>query len=113
MQATLDYGFRSVKFDGCGIQRNISHYAELFNATGVPVLLESCGNGVSPADPFDPSRAFRDESGTIHCPMNSFRLSDDLHSVWHSILLNLNSTITFNSAGLTGPGCWGKVAKTS
>lgn len=107
VQATLDFGFRSVKFDGCGIQRNISHYAELFNASGVPVLLESCGNGMSPSDPFDPSRAFRDSSGTVHCPMNSFRLSDDLHGVWHSILLNLNSTIAFNGAGLTGPGCWG------
>ena len=45
VQATLDFGFESVKYDGCGIQRNISHWAELYNKTGKAVLLEDCGNG--------------------------------------------------------------------
>ena len=105
MQATLDFGFESVKYDGCGIERNITHFAALYNDTGVPVLIESCGNGGVGGN--NPSRAVREPSGKVSCPMNLFRLSDDLHPVWHSILLNLNSTMEFNSKGLTGPGCWG------
>lgn len=45
VQATIDYGFESIKLDGCGCVRNITLYSELFNATGVHVMLENCHNG--------------------------------------------------------------------
>jgi hypothetical protein len=31
--ATIDYGFESVKYDGGGVERNISHFALLYNRT--------------------------------------------------------------------------------
>jgi hypothetical protein len=70
-----------------------------YNQSGVPVLLEDCGNDF-------PMHAIRLADGTVDCPMNQFRCSDDLHPVWHSVVNNLNATRAFNGANLTGPGCW-------
>ena len=85
VNATIDFGFETIKVDGCGIEKNVSHFAALFNATGKAVLIEDCGNGV-------PLKAYRDDAGKLVCPMNMYRSSSDLHPVWHSVLNNLNST---------------------
>ena len=100
VNATIDFGFETIKVDGCGIEKNVSHFAALFNATGKAVLIEDCGNGV-------PLKAYRD-AGKLVCPMNMYRSSSDLHPVWHSVLNNLNSTRLYNGAHLSIPGCWGE-----
>eukprot|EP00051_Salpingoeca_urceolata_P019433 m.283926 g.283926 ORF g.283926 m.283926 type:complete len:431 (-) comp19421_c0_seq10:29-1321(-) len=99
VQATLDYGFSSIKLDGCGIEKNITLYSQLFNATGVPVMLENCHNG----NPTTPTRL---SDGSVDCPMNFFRSSTDIRPTFGSVLSNLESTIQFNGKNLTGPGCW-------
>ena len=40
-----DFGFDGVKIDSCGVQRNMTLYAELFNRTGRPILIENCHQG--------------------------------------------------------------------
>lgn len=97
--ATLDFGFGSIKLDSCGIQRNMTHYAHLFNLSGKAVMLENCHNG-------NPRVPIREIGDRVDCPMNLFRTSGDIRPQWGSILSNLVTTSTFN-AGLAGPGCWG------
>ena len=96
--ATIDFGFESVRLDGGSSERNMTHWALLYNRTGKAVLLEDCGNGF-------PAKAERDAAGKLNCPMNLYRSSVDVHGAWHSILNNLNSTVDFRD-GLSGPGCW-------
>lgn len=98
VQATLEYGFGSVKIDSCGNQRNMTNYALLFNRSGTPVMLENCHNG----NPFVPVREVGDG---VSCPMNFFRASGDIRPQWGSVLSNLMTTSAFN-AGLAGPGCY-------
>ena len=97
--AALEYGFGSVKIDSCGIQRNMTHWSQLFNRSGTAVMLEDCHNG----NPYHPVRVGGDR---VECPMNFFRTSADIRPQWGSILDNLMTTSEFN-AGLAGPGCWG------
>jgi hypothetical protein len=76
VQATLDYGFVSLKVDSCGGEKNFSRFAELFNSTKVPVLLENCHLG----------RATRAADGNVKCEMNLFRTSGDIRPTYGSIL---------------------------
>ena len=99
VKATLDFGFSSMKIDSCGIQRNMTNYARLFNQSGTSVMLENCHNG----NPYHPIREAGDR---VDCPMNFFRTSGDIRPQWGSVLSNLMTTAEFN-AGLAGPGCWG------
>lgn len=99
VKATIDFGFESIKLDGCGIQKNVTHYAALFNATGKRVLIENCHNG----NPTYPSRT---AAGAVDCPFNFFRSSTDIRPTYGSVLINLRSTSAYNDAGLTGPGCF-------
>lgn len=98
--ATIDFGFESIKLDGCGNQKNVTHYAQLLNATGKRVLIENCHNG----NPTYPSR--HEKTGKVDCPMNFFRSSTDIRPTFGSVLINLQSTSEYNGAGLTGPGCF-------
>lgn len=97
--ATIEFGFGSVKLDSCGIERNITLFAELFNRTGKSVMIENCHNG-------NPIVPIREGGDKVDCPMNFFRTSGDIRPQWGSILSNLMTTPTYNG-GLTGPGCWG------
>eukprot|EP00038_Savillea_parva_P009236 m.182183 g.182183 ORF g.182183 m.182183 type:complete len:444 (+) comp15463_c0_seq1:267-1598(+) len=99
VKATLDYGFTSIKLDGCGCVKNITLYAELFNASGVEVMLENCHNG-------NPTYPFASASGVVDCPMNFFRSSTDIRPTFGSILINLESVPQYNGNKLTGHGCW-------
>ena len=60
-----------MKIDSCGIQRNMSHFAYLFNLSGKAVMLEDCHNG----NPYHPIRKAGDR---VDCPMNFFRTSGDI-----------------------------------
>ena len=73
--ATIDYGFESVKYDGGSSEKNMTHWALLYNKTGKAVLLEDCNNG-------NPAQATI-EDGKLNCPMNLYRSSNDLHPNWH------------------------------
>ena len=99
VKATLDFGFESIKLDGCGVQKNVTHYAALFNATGKRVLIENCHNG-------NPTYPARTAAGNVDCPFNFFRSSTDIRPTYGSVLINLRSTSAYNDAGLTGPGCF-------
>ena len=38
----MDYGFDSIKLDGCGAQLDLYKYETLLNATGKAFLIENC-----------------------------------------------------------------------
>ena len=42
VDAVMDYGFDSIKLDGCGAQTDLTLYADLFNKTGKSILIENC-----------------------------------------------------------------------
>lgn len=73
-----------LKVDSCGVQKNVSEYAALFNTSGKgAVLLENCHEGT-------PSRDTK--TGSVTCNMNLFRTSGKflkLHCT--SVLSHLNS----------------------
>jgi hypothetical protein len=97
VQATLDFGFESIKIDSCSVDKNVQKMSDLINSTSEsPILIENCHNGA-------PSR---DKSGEVQCPMNLFRTSGDIRPTFGSILGNLDSVDRYNKDGLTGPGCW-------
>jgi len=89
--AVVSLGFDGVKLDGCGGERNISYWAQLFNQSGKPILLENCHNG-----PNEPNATW--------CPFNYFRTSDDIRPTYGSVVSNLNSIIAW--VKYVGPGCW-------
>lgn len=90
----MAYGFDSIKLDGCGAQRDLQLYADLFNATGKSILIENCHWG-----------------GTVPnatwCPWNYFRTSGDISASYDSVVGNLQTTIQWAKSGLSKPGCWG------
>ena len=46
--------------------------------------------------------------GELACPMNLFRVSDDIKANWAAVLRNVHATIPFANAvhPMSGPGCW-------
>eukprot|EP00054_Salpingoeca_dolichothecata_P036407 m.274035 g.274035 ORF g.274035 m.274035 type:complete len:320 (+) comp66966_c0_seq1:320-1279(+) len=100
VQATLDYGFESIKLDACGVEKNMTLFAQLFNETGIPVMLEDCWNG----GPYYPQATTT--PGKVFCPMNFFRFTADIMATFGSITNNLHLTNHWNENKLTGPGCF-------
>lgn len=83
-------GQDGVKIDSCGVQRNMTLYAELFNQTGKPILIENCHQGQNFPDGGDP-----DQMGPGWCPYNFFRTSGDIINVWDRVIENLLSVEKF------------------
>ena len=70
VQALVEYGFDGAKVDGCGPDPNITRWAELLNATGLPLVLENCNDGASrPGVGVGPGH---------FCPFNTFRTTEDI-----------------------------------
>ncbi len=92
--ATIEFGFDSIKLDGCGAERDLDMFAGLFNASGKSILIENCHWG-----------------GTVPnatwCPWNFFRTSGDIEASYGSMVGNLQTTIQWAKSGLSQPGCWG------
>jgi alpha-galactosidase len=100
VQSTVDFGFDSIKLDGCGEFRDLDKYARLFNASGRRVSIENCHwGGTVPSFNAD---------GSLHCPWNWFRTSGDIRNTWDSMLRNLATTTKFQDLEkpLAGRGCW-------
>jgi len=91
--ATIEFGFDSIKLDGCGQERDLTQFADLFNASGKSILIENCHWG-----------------GTVPnatwCPWNYFRSSGDITASYASMVGNLQTTIQWAKSGLSQPGCW-------
>jgi alpha-galactosidase len=93
VKALVGYGFDSVKLDGCGLQLDLSLWANLINQTGKAILIENChwGNTVPTKD---------------YCPWNYYRTSGDVRASYDSVLSNLMTTVPFATKNLSTPGCW-------
>ena len=91
--ALIEFGFDSVKLDGCGAQRDLNVWADLMNKSGKAIMIENCHWG-----------------GTVPnatwCPWNFFRTSGDVRASYGSIVGNLQTTVQWATKGLSRPGCW-------
>eukprot|EP00041_Stephanoeca_diplocostata_P027458 m.754988 g.754988 ORF g.754988 m.754988 type:complete len:449 (-) comp23179_c0_seq7:327-1673(-) len=120
--AIHDLGWDGVKIDGCGPSHNLQEWADLLNATGGTIwkdegyMIENChdntsGSGGQPGTPAHPGFPYWEngiEGGTLHCPMNFWRVSGDINSAWESVMGNLQHTTPFQNAShpIAQPGCW-------
>mmetsp|Transcript_19333 Transcript_19333/g.31793 ORF Transcript_19333/g.31793 Transcript_19333/m.31793 type:complete len:457 (-) Transcript_19333:1017-2387(-) len=94
-KATLQYGFDSVKLDGCGAFLNLSLWYNLLNAPKKKIMIENCHWG--------------GEVPTLtHCPYHMYRTCGDISARWDSFRKNLMSTVKFQAPRrpLSRPGCW-------
>lgn len=99
--ALTEYGFDSVKFDGCAApptgQNDMTLWSSLLNATGKAVLIEDCHDTSAPTAPIA-------EGG---CPtFHTYRSSTDIRNTYGSWVLNADSVEQYASTGRTGPTCW-------
>eukprot|EP00038_Savillea_parva_P009018 m.180708 g.180708 ORF g.180708 m.180708 type:complete len:593 (-) comp15074_c0_seq1:172-1950(-) len=116
VQATIDFGFDGIKLDGCGEFLNLTLWADLFNETGHPVLIENCHWGKEGPGS---NQSFNPTADPNWCPFNFFRASSDVQNNWHSLFHNLEFMVPWqpwqyapwngdpsSSIVRTGPGCW-------
>jgi len=112
VRATTKWGFDSVKIDSCGAQKNMTLYYELFNASGIPLVIENCHQGQNITDGGNPGQMGKD-----WCPYNLFRTSGDIVNLWDRVMSNLMTTVPFLSPDdkwgggdvtrpVSRPGCW-------
>lgn len=96
VQWMMDMGFDEVKIDNCGTSGNVSHFAELFNATGKPIRVENCHNSWP-------------DFKTGFCPMNFFRTGGDISPDIGDILGQAYATVEAADLPVpkSRPGCWG------
>jgi hypothetical protein len=90
--ALVEFGFDSVKLDGCGAQRDLDLWANLMNESGRSIMIENCHWG-----------------GTVPnatwCPWNFFRTSGDVRASYASVVANLQTVTQWAKQGLSKPGC--------
>jgi len=91
--ALLEFGFDSVKLDGCGAQLDLDLWERLFNQSGKPIMIENCHWG-------------RTTPNATWCPWNLYRTSGDVRASYGSVVANLQTTVKFATKGLSRPGCW-------
>ncbi|KAJ1449428.1 glycoside hydrolase superfamily [Pelagophyceae sp. CCMP2097] len=95
--AVVDYGFDSLKMDGCGAQLDLQLYDDLFRSNSPrPISVENCHWGSK--KPFAPNATW--------CPWNTYRTSGDVQATFGSVLKNLASVEFYAAANLSRPGCW-------
>jgi len=103
VEAILEYDFDGVKIDSCGPSHHLLDWADLINKTGKQLMIENCWNNATFPYWHD-SRTY----DYVVCPMNFFRISNDIGPNWPSIIGNLQQTIRFQDKNhpLSQPGCW-------
>jgi alpha-galactosidase len=100
VNATLAWGFDSIKLDGCGQEENVQLWYDLLSwgaakAGRKPILVENCHNGGN-----TPTR------DPEWCPFHTYRASTDIAPVYGSILANINTIPALAAANLSYRGCW-------
>jgi len=122
VNATLALGFDSYKLDGCGAQRDIALWAELFNhsitlrrntntsarANPVGMMIENCHDDDGLPKPGEPgaNEPYYNPDGSLWCPFHTYRTSGDARPTYGSLLNNLNTTRRLAANNLSLPGCW-------
>lgn len=99
----MGYEYDGVKIDGCGPSHDLLEWASLLNSTGRPVMIENCHDNTT--FPYWNNPNTFDE---LVCPMNFWRVSNDIQANWASIISNLQHTIPFQDLQhpIAQPGCW-------
>jgi len=93
VKAAVEYGFDSIKLDGCGKELDLDLYARLFQQAGKSVMIENCHWGLTLPN-------------ATWCPWNFYRTSGDIAASYDSVVFNLQSTIPLAQRNLSTPGCW-------
>jgi len=106
VHALFDYGFDSLKIDGCGNETDLvawnRHIHEVAASMPNPrkILVENC-HGADPK--FKPDRNLPPALG---CPYHYYRTSHDLRNNYGSIMSNLGSVMDYHERNESYPGCW-------
>ena len=98
VEATLAYGFDSVKIDGCSNQHNMTLWSNLFNDSGIPIQIDNCHD-----DNGQPTKPIADGGCEDY---HTFRSSTDIRNTYGSWLQNAYSVEQYATSGRTGPTCW-------
>jgi hypothetical protein len=98
VDAAVDFGFDTIKYDGCSEEHNMSLWASLFNGTvkGPGMVLENCNN--------DNSRIPRKGDDLTKVPFHFYRSSTDIRPTYGSVVNNGQSVLHLDSG--SGPSCW-------
>eukprot|EP00927_Polykrikos_kofoidii_P065620 TRINITY_DN61358_c0_g1_i1.p1 TRINITY_DN61358_c0_g1~~TRINITY_DN61358_c0_g1_i1.p1 ORF type:complete len:634 (-),score=72.30 TRINITY_DN61358_c0_g1_i1:63-1922(-) len=98
VEAALEYGFDSIKLDGCGQEQNLTRWVELFQhaSPNKSIMIENCHWGGDLATP-------------TSCPYHFARTSPDVTigkgmAGWPQVWLNMQTMGRSN--GIARPGCW-------
>lgn len=93
-KALVDYGFSSLKIDGCGNEKNLTLWDKyLTKFSKKPILVEHC-------DKNDPLLG-------QGCPTYHFyRTSVDIRNNYASIMHNLGTIEAYRATNSSYPGCW-------
>ena len=98
VNALIDFGFDTVKYDGCSAEHNMTLWAELFAGTEKAdgMVIENCNNDnrLIPAKGADLSKV----------PFHFYRSSTDIRPTYGSIASNGQSVLHLSSG--SGPSCW-------
>jgi hypothetical protein len=104
VKALIDYGFDSIKIDGCGGETDLvvwNQYLQEYTVQvnrSTPILVENCHGG----DPkFKPNRTLPPALG---CPYHYYRTSQDIRNNYGSIISNLGTMKHYRNVSY--PGCW-------
>jgi hypothetical protein len=104
VKALIDYGFDSIKIDGCGGEIDLvlwNQYLQDYTLQvnrSTPILVENCHGG----DPnFKPNRTLPPALG---CPYHYYRTSQDIRNNYGSIISNLGTMKHYRNVSY--PGCW-------
>jgi alpha-galactosidase len=101
VKAFAEYGFDSLKLDGCSSQKDINLWAELVNKTGIRARIENCHNGgKGPPAGSTPL--------TERCPAyHQYRIGRDIGNSYISWMFNAEEMASFvQPPGRSGPTCW-------
>ena len=108
--ATVEYGFDSVKLDGCGGQMDLHLFDQYLRelSPDKPILIENCHwgkDGPSILKKNSKQKTVNGES-ELDCPFGFYRTSGDIRPNYESVMHNLQSVEAFRKHNLSRPGCW-------
>ena len=111
--STIEFGFDSVKFDGCSEFQNMTKWMASFAAASYPILAENCHNTFEQ----DPCPGAKSCPLAAKCPFTMWRTSRDIGPSFDSIQYNIYTTLPWSGgvaypgvdaegAAVSGPGRW-------